>query len=105
MDESDSDFSDLGDVHSDADDEVPAPRLNKNGVKIRGPDKSWEEVHRFKTASEYKSSDICKRLKEEFSNRKTREYEYGDVQEYECKFTRRKGYLPCPWKMKVITLR
>ena len=96
MDESDSEFSDLGDVHSDSDDEVPAPRLNKNGVKICGPDKPWEEVHRFKTASEYKSYGIRKRLKEEFSNRKTREYEYGDVQEYECKFTRRKGYLPCP---------
>ena len=65
MDESDSDFSDLGELDSDVD-EVPAPRLNKNGVKIRGPDKSWEEVQRFKTASEYKHSDICKRLKEEF---------------------------------------
>ena len=100
MDESDSDFSDLGDIDSDVG-EVAGPRLNKNGIKIRGPDKSWDEIYRFKTASEYKSSDICKRLKDEFSNRKTREYDYGDVHEYECKFTRRKGYLPCPWKMKV----
>ena len=38
---------------------------------------------------------------EEFSNRKTSEYYYGDVHEFEFKFTRRKGYLPCPWKMKV----
>ena len=85
------DFSDLGDTDSDAG-EVSAAggtRLNKKGVKIRGPDKSWDETHKFKTASEYKSSDICKRLKEEFSNRKTREYDYGDVYEYECKFTRR----------------
>ena len=50
MDESDSDFSDLGDIDSDVD-EVSGPRLNKNGIKIRGPDKSWDEIHRFKTAS------------------------------------------------------
>ena len=87
MTESDSDFSDFGDTDVDEELMVEAPRVNKNGVKIRGRDKSWEEHYKFSSAAQFQSSEICKVLKKEFSKRKSREYEYGDVDEYECKYS------------------
>ena len=101
-DDSDSDFSDIGeDVENDEINLDSAPRLNKNGIKVRGADKSWVEIHRFDTAKDFKESDIAQRLDKEFSKRKTREYDYADVLEYDCKFSRRVGFLACPWKIKV----
>ena len=101
---SDSDFSDAGeDIETESDIYVePPPKVNKNGVKVRGVDKSWIETHRFSNASDFKTSEIANKLETEFSQRKNREYEYADVLEYECKFKRRVGFLPCPWKMKVL---
>ena len=100
--DSDSDFSDIGeDIDNEEVNLDSGPRLNKNGIKVRGADKSWVESHRFGTANDFKESEIAQRLDKEFSMRKTREYDYADVLEYECKFSRRVGFLPCPWKMKV----
>ena len=96
---SDSDFSDS--EFSDAGEENDPPeafiddssnKVNKNGVKVRGPDKDWVEVERFSNAEEYDKSEVASKLKREFSCRKNREYEYADVLEYECKFKRRVGY-------------
>ena len=102
MDDSDSDYSDIGEnVEGEEDVLCEAPRVNKNGITVRGPDKSWVETHRFGNADDFKNSEIAKKLDKEFCKRKTREYDYADVQEYECKFSRRVGFLPCPWKMKV----
>ena len=92
----DSDFSDAGEV-SEAE-----KRAKGDKGKGRGEAKSWVELYRFANATEFKSSTIAKRLADEFSCRKNREFQYADVQEYECKFMRRVGYLPCPWKLKVI---
>ena len=50
-----------------------------------------------------KHSDIAKILKKEFSCRKNREFDYADIAEYECKFRRRVGFIPCPWKIKVLS--
>lgn len=108
---SDSDFSDS--EFSDAGEENDPPeafiddssnKVNKNGVKVRGPDKDWVEVERFSNAEEYDKSEVASKLKREFSCRKNREYEYADVLEYECKFKRRVGYKPCPLKMRVSFL-
>ena len=44
-DDSDSDFSDIGeDFENDEINLDSAPRLNKNGIKVRGADKSWVEI-------------------------------------------------------------
>ena len=56
-DDSDSDFSDIGeDVENDEINLDRAPRLNKNGIKVRGADKSWVEIHRFDIAKDFKES-------------------------------------------------
>ena len=104
MSDSDSDYCDLGEeveVGVGEDATTDAPRVNKNGVKVRGPDKCWVETHRLANAPDFKASDIAKQLETEFSNRKSRENEYADVFEFECKYKRRVGFLPCPMKIKV----
>ena len=103
---SDSDFSDAGEENDPPEDlnVESTNRVNKNGVKVRGPDKAWVEAYRFCNAEEYEKSEVASKLKREFSRRKNREYEYADVLEYECKFSRRVGYKPCPLKMRVSFL-
>ena len=97
---SDSDFSDAGDDHEN---EKRKSKVNSKGQKVRGEAQSWVEIFRFKNTKEYKDSDIAKKLEKEFSCRKSREFEYADVSEYECKFRRRVGFLPCPWRIKVMS--
>ena len=100
--DNDDDYCDLGEVIEEVEEEQSeAPRTNSNGLRIRGPDKAWVEIERFANATEFKNSDIFKKLKAEFSLRKSREYEYADVSQYECKFKRRVGYLPCLKEIKV----
>ena len=60
------------------------------------------ETFRFPNSQEFKDSDIAKKLETEFSRRKFREFEFADVAEYECKFRRRVGIIPCPFKIKVM---
>lgn len=103
---SDSDFSDAGEdlePQNETNGDPPI-RVNKNGVKVRGPDKAWIETYKFANAADYKKSEIASKIESEFSCRKNREYDYGDVLEYECKFKRRVGFKPCSWKMKVTFL-
>ena len=103
MEDSDSDFSDAGETHT-VDAHEQSAKVNKNGVKVRGPDKSWIQIHRFSSAEEFNNSDISRKLKDEFSCRKKREFEYADVHDYECKFKRKVGIVPCPMKYKVAFL-
>ena len=91
---SDDDFADVG----EAPEEVEAVRPMKSGF---GPDKSWLEVARFSNASLFRNSEIATNLKTNFITRKCLSFDYADIKEYECKFSRRVGYLPCPMKMKV----
>ena len=99
MSDSDSDFSDVGETP-----EVESrTKVNDTGPKVRGDARAWVELVKFANAEEYKSSAIAKKIEKEFSCRKNREFQYADVMEYECKFRRRVGYLPCPWKLKVIS--
>ena len=100
------DFSDAGEEVTNKVNTVNnhVRRVNKNGVKVRGPDKDWVEVSRFPNAEEFEGSDIAKTLKKDFSRRKNREFDYADVQMYECKYSRKVGYKPCPLKMRISFL-
>ena len=99
--ESDSDYSDAGELEQ-CEEEEPLARVakvNSNGVKVRGKDIVWEEIHHFENANEYMESEIAKKIEKEFTARKQREYSYADVKMYNCKFSRKVGYLPCPWRI------
>ena len=105
--DSDDDYQDL--VQSEETDNttenVPnGPRVNANGVKVRGGDKCWKEIKIFSTADEFKNSEICNILFKDFSRRKTRDFKYAEVEEYTCKHSRRTGFLPRPWTVRVIFL-
>ena len=73
------------------------------GQKVRGEATSWIEIFRFENSKAFKDSDIAKRLEKEFLCRKNREFDYADIAEYECKFRRRVGFIPSPWKIKVLS--
>jgi hypothetical protein len=100
MDDSDSDFSDVGETTE----EERRDTVNEKGTKVRGEAKAWTELFKFENAKDFKSSEIAKKLEQEFSCRKSREFQYADVMEYDCKFRRRVGYLPWPWKLKVCLI-
>ena len=82
MPDSDSDYVDLADeLVNDGENIVSSAttRINANGLKVRGGDRSWIEIRRFSNATGFKESELCKQLEKEVSKRKTREYEYADV--------------------------
>ena len=101
----DADFCDIGeetnDIGENEETNEATGRVNTNGVKVRGPDLSWIEVKRFPNVSEFSKSEYPEKFKSEFSLRKKREYDWADVYEYDCKFKRRIGFLPCSLKMKL----
>jgi hypothetical protein len=102
---SDSDYEDLGEIVLNEDNgrnETGKQKKKANGKVIRGPDKCWIELLKFDDIEAFKGSDLFKNIEEEFTKRKTREYGYADVLEYSCKFTRRTGFLPCPWILRVV---
>lgn len=100
MADSDSDFSDAGEVQID-NTRKKKTKVNDKGVKVRGDAQSWVEIFKFPSSQKFHDSDIAKKLENEFSRRKYREFEFADVAEYECKFRRRVGIIPCPYKIKV----
>ena len=59
LDLSDSEFSDAGEDNEpqEAFIDDSSNKVNKNGVKLRGPDKAWVDVKRFPNAEEYEKSD------------------------------------------------
>ena len=104
--DSDSEFSDAADTDPTEKNEdiVRAAKTNKDGLKVRGKDLEWVETHKFANSTEYKDSDIAKQLEKEFTVRKNREFAYADVLIYHCRFSRKVGYLACPWQIKVSFL-
>ena len=106
--DSDSDYVDIGDNNDnnaanqeDVTGDIQR-RFNADGKRVRGADIAWADLFTFANAEDYKNSDIAKTIKEEFTLRKgIREYQYADVLSYICKYSRRVGYLPCPWMLKV----
>lgn len=106
MSDNDSDYCDVGEEFSDDRYDVTEnsriqPRKNKDGVKVRGKDVEWVEIDKFVNVEQYNKSEVKKKLSEDFSRRKNRAFEYGDVENFVCKFARKVGFLPCPLKYKV----
>jgi hypothetical protein len=103
---SDSDYSDAEEIELEESENFVARdiRVNGQGQTVRGKDVDWVEVKRFATANEYVDSDIGKKIVEEFTSRKSREFDYADVKIYHCRYSRRVGFKPCPWMFKVSFL-
>ena len=103
---SDTDYSDAEEIeHEESENFVARDiRVNGQGQNVRGKDVDWVEVKRFATAKEYVDSDIGKKIVEEFTSRKSREFDYADVKIYHCRYSRRVGFKPCPWMFKVSFL-
>ena len=105
--DSDSDYVDACEEDTDNVDNVATksrskPRINEEGIKVRGKDVEWVQIVKFHDEEEYKNSEMKKTLDKNFSRRKNRAFEYGDVENFICKFARKVGYLACPLKYKVI---
>ena len=103
---SDSDYSDAEEIELEESENFVARdiRVNGQGQNVPGKDVDWVEVKRFATANEYVDSDIGKKIVEEFTSRKSREFDYADVKIYHCRYSRRVGFKPCPWMFKVSFL-
>ena len=79
-----SDFEYVGDHDEVEISEVPSSVIGNNVRKVRGADRNWEEIEKFQSAKDFADSKIMETVKEKFSLRKTKAYEYADVKEYEC---------------------
>ena len=106
MSDSDSDYEEVREENNDGggmntNTGRTKSKVNSNGVNVRGKDIEWIEVERFATAKDFKESQKKRKLDKEFTRRKARSFEYGDVEDYVCKFERKVGYLGCPVKYKV----
>lgn len=106
MSDNDSDYVDVGEETSENSVEMDGSRRksrkNKDGVKVRGKDMEWHEITKFSNEDDFRNSDLFGYLQKNFSHRKSRSFEYGDVENWMCKFARKTGYIPCPLQYKVI---
>ena len=93
---SDSEFED---ITLSAEEVASGPSNGK-----RGGDASWVVTAEFENAQDFFASDLSKKLKKEFTAARKRQFEYAEVHEYRCKYSRKKGYLSCQWKMRVLFL-
>ena len=90
---SDSDFEDVVEQQAPADTviELVARGKSRNGKVVRGKDAHWFEVEVFENAQEFFASNTNKKLKQEFTVSRKRQFEYALVTEYRCKFSRKIG--------------
>ena len=79
-------------------------QVNSDGKTVRGKDLIWKDFDQFDSAEDFNSSDLRKKLGEEFTLRRKNEWDYADIEIYTCKFARRAGFIPCPWQLKVSFL-
>ena len=70
-------------------------RVNSNGKKVRGKDLNWTKKINFNNAKQYKDSNIVEDLEENYTLKRSNEYEYGTVLNYICKFNQKTRYQPC----------
>ena len=78
--------------------------INSGGKRVRGNDVTWSDYKSFDNAEEYLESEIYGKLKTDFTLRRSNEWDYGEVEIFTCKYSRRTGYLPCPWMLKTTFL-
>ena len=103
MADSDDDYTDVGDQEriptEDDTNNTNNSRKKTNGR--RGKDISWSIYESYSNTAAFSLSDFKKELKKEFTLRKAWEIESADNEHYTCKYSRKKGYIPCPLQYKV----
>ena len=60
------------------------------------------DMNTFVDPNEYKSSDVFSEIEEDFTQNRYNDWEYGEVYNYVCKFSRRAGFLRCERELKVV---
>ena len=76
--------------------------MNEKGKRVRGKDMIWKDLETFPTVDLYKESEVFKEIAEEFTQKRYRDWDYGEVYNYVCKYSRRGGFLPCEKEIKVV---
>ena len=103
----DSDFVDVT-AHEQSDESDDSEAISvggkvvKNGKFVRGKDVVWTEVAAFNTAPDYFASDLSKKISNDFTASRKRQFNYAEIIEYRCKYARKLGFLSCPIKMRVL---
>ena len=59
------------------------------GKKVRGKDLHWTKKINFNNAKQYKDSNIVEDLEENYTLKRSNEYEYGTVLNYICKYNQK----------------
>ena len=86
-------FQDDG-IHEDVEAE-------EDETQRRGKDREWNLVATFQSNDEYEQSDLYLSELMKMSMRKARSTLYADRETFECKFSRKKSFLPCTLKYRV----
>lgn len=95
-DSNDINFVDEG-LEGDVDESVNIPGVGEKSGR-RGPDLPWELYENFNTIDEFKGSDVFKEL----GDYTRRSGKATSTETFVCKFSRKKGYLNCESKIRVI---
>ena len=77
-------------------------KVKKNGKYVRGRDIVWVEVKVFPTAPEFYASDLAKKISDDYTASRKRQFNYAEITEYRCTYARKLGFQPCPRKMRVL---
>ena len=77
-------------------------RVNSNGKKVRGKDLHWTKKINFNNAKQYKDSNIVEDLEDNYTLKRSNEYEYGTVHNYICKYNQKTRYQPCRKELRVV---
>ena len=102
--ELDDDYVQFGQEDDDTTEvqEVQEVRVNSQGIKVRGKDMEWLPAGSFHSDDRYKDSEIYKNLKEHFTLKRKSDTQFGAVENYVCRVSRRAGYVKCPKQFRVI---
>ena len=103
----DIEFSYIGEEETLDDDlnddyEVRTVRVNKDGKKIRGKELSWVKKINFNNPTAFEQSNVIEELKDNYTVKRKREYEYATVHNYVCKYFQRSQYLPCQKEIRIV---
>ena len=62
----------------------------------------WKEKVTYNSSQDYHDSPVFTEIKDQYTLRRKHNLEYGESQHFICKFARRKKYVECPHKYKII---
>ena len=100
MNDSDDDFTFIDEnensIHQESEQEKQSgAKTNKDGKQVRGKYIEWRQSQIFNNVEDYKQSEIFNEMKDDFTEKRNNDWDYGHVYNYVCKFNHRAGYLPC----------